>query len=104
MEELFKKVYIKSEADLPKDKGYYFVGYKDAGKATVHYHHNNEAWIAFYDWYLQPIQPEPLSQRRTAEGIMPNILTIFSEANKLPIYDFYEWINPYLKELEKYTK
>jgi hypothetical protein len=106
MEELFKKVYIKSEDDLPRDiSNQYWVHFETNDMFYEMAYKIRHLWEqGVVDWYLQPIQPEPLSQRRTAERIMPNILTIFSKANKLHIYDFYEWFNPYMKELKKYTE
>lgn len=62
--ETFKKVFIKSESDLPKESKDYFVGYKNGGIATVHWHNNIKSWLAFNDWYLLPLES---SQKEPAE-------------------------------------
>ena len=66
-EELFKKVCIKTEADLPiGDRTMYFVGVKDNlnpedvyewfnYKNPVMANNQAEYWINTFDWYLQPI-------------------------------------------------
>ena len=53
---------------------------------------------------IEPAKDIPLSAKRTAEGIMPNPLTIWMQANQLSTEEFKEWFNFYLKELEKYTE
>jgi hypothetical protein len=65
--ELFKKVYILSEADLPKD-GQYIAHYKKydnnspAGTVLCYFNHLNQHqkdnWLNNIDWYLQPIADE----------------------------------------------
>jgi hypothetical protein len=58
--ELYKKVWIKSEADLPKEDGVYFCYYKKYGENSTHFYKNNLAriqrWLTELDWYLQPIE------------------------------------------------
>jgi hypothetical protein len=54
--ELFEKVYIRSEADLPKEVNYYFVKYKDANIGVAHWHNNQDIWLSMYDWYLHPTE------------------------------------------------
>jgi len=59
----FKKVYIKSEADLPKEEGYYFVGTKantDRKMDLFYWRFTNfaqgrECWLNDIDWYLLPV-------------------------------------------------
>jgi hypothetical protein len=61
--ELFKKVYIKSESDLPKEDGAYFCHYKQYGENSTHFTKTNLARVytreTEIDWYLLPIQ-EPV--------------------------------------------
>ena len=57
MEELFKKIYIKSESDLPKEMG---VGYVACNKELLIYNctystHTKNFWLTDINWYLQPI-------------------------------------------------
>jgi hypothetical protein len=68
--ELFKKIYIKSEADLPQsERAMYFVGVKDNlnpedlyewfnYKNPVMAYNQAEYWINTFDWYLQPIEEQ----------------------------------------------
>ena len=60
-EETFRKVWIKSEEDLP-DEGTYFVRYNDGHCADALDFVSNKyenLWMHDVDWYLQPIsQPE----------------------------------------------
>jgi len=53
--EKYYKVEIKSEADLPKEDGIYFVHCKNSGKQTeFSFHENKEVWPKNIDWYLCP--------------------------------------------------
>lgn len=62
--EYYQKVYIKSEADLPRD-GIYIAHYKmyktdsPAGTILSQYDHLNshkkQNWLERIDWYLQPV-------------------------------------------------
>jgi hypothetical protein len=90
--ELYKKVWIKSEADLPKEEGEYFCG-EGSG---LHYKHfsttnfnNEEFWLKHIDWYLQPIeqieQPEP-SVQLTDEEIEKQITIICKDLIKQEYY------------------
>ena len=63
MKELFEKVYIKSEADLPKEDGTYFAEWKKEGiKCTSFWLPNDKAdwshkwWLENINWYLIPMQ------------------------------------------------
>ncbi len=61
--EYYKKVYIKSESDLPKEEGEYIVS-SNHDKAVEFFFPDNpydiSDWVEDIDWYLQPIsQPEP---------------------------------------------
>jgi hypothetical protein len=72
----FKKVFIKSENDLPKVKGRYAVGIKgtpfhplylnandfdpdvDLTKAKCNAVASKKYWLETFDWYLKPIKQE----------------------------------------------
>ena len=61
MKELYyKKVFIKTEADLPKEEGRYIThtkGYESYYVISVKYEHSdNYFWMQLYDWYLQPTE------------------------------------------------
>lgn len=80
--ETFKKVYIKSEEDLPKEDGYYIVHssiFLDTRDAHfVNYTNDNypeydkKIWMDNYDWYLQPL-PE---QTEIRENLFERILDV----------------------------
>ena len=57
--EMFKKVYIKSEADLPTEDGEYFVFIRNGIGKDIFIWDNagsdREIWIETFEWYLQPI-------------------------------------------------
>ena len=89
--ELFEKVYIRSESDLPKEDDAYFVQYKDhqigAELFSVSGHQKGIQfdWIGLIDWYLRPVEAEqPPNNRlqsensadnlKTAEEILKNVL------------------------------
>ncbi len=61
-EQLFRKVYIKSEKDLPPD-GYYHAQHKKnnlAINSNVLFNAGyREYWLKNIDWYLLPIDPVP---------------------------------------------
>jgi hypothetical protein len=60
--EIIRKIYIKSEADLPKEPEKYFVKFKNGTRTTANFTSGNvriEWWLENIDWYLQPDeQPE----------------------------------------------
>ncbi len=62
--ELFKKVYIRSEDDLPKEQVRYFVytkEYQERPNVFYWFPNNIECrsrWLNQVDWYLQPISEE----------------------------------------------
>ena len=60
-EELFRKVYIKSDADLPKENGRYIVRLKDTTTCAFDFTINGDRladdpqyWIDYVKWYLTP--------------------------------------------------
>lgn len=63
-DELFKKVYIKRESDLPKEEGRYLVGVKDNLEpqdvfwwlTNTQQEGQTEYWLNTFDWYLLPIK------------------------------------------------
>ena len=66
--ELFQKVYIKSESDLPKDNNNYYwhrrVGKYNTIIETNHCEGDEEYEVLTFDWYLRPLL-HPV--RKTAE-------------------------------------
>ena len=56
----YKKVFIKTEADLPKENKIYIVHIKDEIVQAFKYD-NNETnfWLSDIDWYLQPTEAYP---------------------------------------------
>ena len=113
----YKKVFIKSEADLPKESGIYFVNEYDEN--NIRYFHPKDlyaqkAWIGCVEWYLQPIsQPEKdlltLSMRRSNEqDLLPILMSPAKETLLLKVIDRYQqftkWVirhTPEIKESER---
>ena len=62
MKELFEKVYIRSEADLPKE-GLYFCAITDSCYGSFHFNPDDkddiDFWVGNVMWHLQPIEPLP---------------------------------------------
>jgi hypothetical protein len=64
-DEHYRKVYIKSEEDLPKEKGYYIACTKEN---ALHYHYHdkdrrdNDLFWEDFDWYLLPYEPTSLRE------------------------------------------
>jgi len=63
-DETYKKVYIRSADDLPKEDGNY-IAHDKVSNATYPYckFNNNEGskfWLQCIDWYLHPIEPLPV--------------------------------------------
>jgi hypothetical protein len=82
--ELYKKVYIKSEVDLPKEDGVYFCHYKRFGENSTHLFKTNLArkttWETEIDWYLQPIEQIEQLEPVTAEE---NIIESFCDKHNI---------------------
>lgn len=62
---IYRKVYIKSEDDLPKESGVYYVGKRDFEKGLFHFDPNGRGklqeydvsyWIEFVEFYLLPVE------------------------------------------------
>lgn len=70
--ELYKKVIVNSENDLPKEVGWYFCKPKDDYGCQVLFNPENkdlsEEWVNVVDYYLQPIE-QPEIQLPTDEEI-----------------------------------
>jgi hypothetical protein len=64
--QLFRKVFIKTKQDLPKESGYYFAATKELMPEhckqlwcrCYEKGHNESWWLSAVDWYLQPIEEE----------------------------------------------
>ena len=65
MNELFEKIYIKSEADLPKEKGFYETGigiraFNPEEKLIKPFQSDSvEFWMKCVDYYLRPVEQNP---------------------------------------------
>ena len=61
MEPIYRKVFVSSPADLPKD-GAYIVHFKDSYPRLAELNKNsifsrdNDYWLENIDWYLQPVE------------------------------------------------
>jgi hypothetical protein len=62
MEEIYKKVYIKSKADLPEKSGTYIVFVKDDDEINQWSYRkdspndDDKDWIEYIDWWFQPVK------------------------------------------------
>lgn len=57
-EETYRKVFIKSEADLPKIEDIYYVHIEPDNRVMewfFHIHADHRQWLKYIDWYLQPV-------------------------------------------------
>jgi hypothetical protein len=57
--EIYKKVYIQSEVDLPKDANWYFIFQSSRGMDVLFYTgdlENKTNWLSKVDWYLLPVE------------------------------------------------
>lgn len=79
-DEYYKKVYIKSEADLPKKDGDYIVHSKTYKWIGLHNwksfenesypEYNQYSWLLNFDWYLQPIESsEPVPEDKCTKCV-----------------------------------
>jgi type IV secretory pathway TrbF-like protein len=78
--ELYRKIHIKSEADLPKEEGDYFVHVIKTGIDIMEWNISNYPddtklqnvdWLNTYDWYLQPIEISDADIEAWAEEEIP---------------------------------
>jgi len=60
METIYRKVFIKSEADLPEETDHFTVHLKGKSKwftDNLRYEKgDNSYWMVLVDWYLQPVE------------------------------------------------
>lgn len=71
MEKRFVQVFIKTEANLPKEEGNYLAFMRNPNEVTnIHIFPDNKdsrkRWMEDIDWYLQP-QPEVTQEGKTAD-------------------------------------
>ena len=108
MKETYEKVFIRSEADLPKEEGDYIgmevINFRPSTiyfKPTPLYIKN---WMVDYkvDWYLQPIAP--MSRERVIlDSLLAKIIKRRTDVND--VIDYYDvadfelaWIQKYIEE------
>lgn len=102
--ELFKKVYVNSDTDLPKD-GLYIAHYKmyktdsPAGTILSQYDHLNshkkQNWLERIDWYLQPVS---LPDKELTVEIIKYNATSYADEKKalIPNFTDYEWSQTFI--------
>lgn len=76
--DLYEMVYVESEADLPKEEGWYICSGK--GQLRKYYWRNGESdiWIISnrIDWYLRPLEAEqPSNNRQQSKDSANNLKT-----------------------------
>ena len=75
METIYRKVFIKSGADLPEKADRYFVHHKkaDRNEATEWFFDiDSDYWLSHYDWYLQPVELPSDEEMETIAEMFPN--------------------------------
>jgi hypothetical protein len=101
MEELYKKIFIKSEADLPKESGKYFYlnscgllnqnyGYRKFDKENTE---SYNFWLNNVDWYLLPIAEG--EQEKAADNVKGE-KSISASSIETPEFD--SAVNKYIDE------
>lgn len=80
MEEYFEKVYIRSEADLPKNEGRYLCHMKDKDE-ILNLWSDDSDW-RYADWYLRPVEAE--QEKVTDEDIINYALEYISHKSLKP--------------------
>jgi hypothetical protein len=90
-DEIYKKVYIKSEADLPKEKGTYIVSLHPVARTgnesmtTYLFNPNNNnhinSWQRDIDWYLQPIEQPKTTTKESQVVSAKQIQNMRNNAN-----------------------
>jgi hypothetical protein len=76
MEEMYKKIIIESEKDLPKEDGWYFVAGKNTLKTSgikpkIFTVISKDVWLSYVAWYLQPLpHPREVTDLKMPEGIV----------------------------------
>jgi len=98
--ELFRKVYIKSKADLPKEFKFYVFGFKNSTVRGMNYYRNDDKDILnLVDWYLVPFKLDmPTDQEIKHESLCQTNL------NDLSINGFRkgaEWMGEEIKKRNK---
>lgn len=94
--ETFRKVYIKSESDLPKEDGDYIVKYNDGSIETFPFKLDEAHWFTHIDWYLLPVSSlqssEPENNKTDEEiGQMANEqVSLYLKARNNPTQDLYK--------------
>jgi hypothetical protein len=88
-EELYRKVYIKSKADLPKEAGFYFIKYKTKNESAWRDNYqalsfeegdkSDAIWNDCVDYYLQPIPGDQIEQKEvmSAEHYLKGLPIIY---------------------------
>lgn len=82
IKQLFEKVFIKSESDLPKIEDVYYIHLKSDNKVVewcFYVGENNQEWLKHIDWYLQPI--EQPAEKELRDKISDAFLENSSDAN-----------------------
>jgi hypothetical protein len=103
MKELYEKIYIKSESDLPKVPGNYIAHSKSRkigwwGYDCTETKDDIITWMTYVDWYLLPVK-DSLREELTLKGSLPS-----DEENKVKflINDVCKWEDsPGYDSLEK---
>ena len=91
--EMYKKVYIKSEADLPTEDGDYFgmeIGSINSFMSVLDFKKDKELrdgngayWMKFVEWYLQPISAVNEPEKPTDEEIEKEAIALFESGMAL---------------------
>lgn len=99
---LYRKVYIKNDADLPKEYGRYVVHLKETDTQRDYPFYCTKVsirlWNKFVDWYLQPIDITDADIEAWAEDRASNPLII-----EMLIMGAKAALNNEIKNIEKWS-
>lgn len=112
--ELFKKVWIHDESDLPKEYGIYNVSWDNKGIESLKYDPDSDegadeyTWLKKVQWYLQPIEQPKGNWTGTCGDLKQYVTNLLYKA-----YDFAEdvkskefdvWVEEMIDGIDGYFK
>jgi intein-encoded DNA endonuclease-like protein len=106
--ELFKKVYVRTKDDLPKEEGYYFISTGERYDRNFDIYHftkvnakqNHLDWLHHVVWYLVPTEVAEATEEMYPKEF---VKWIFDENNEM-IFDTIYFENLDINDVFKYWK
>jgi hypothetical protein len=109
MKTLFEKVEIKSEQDLPKETGGYFVFHSTFGVQGEWFNNDINSrvkWLECYDWYLRPVESSEVPIMEDLKQYITNLLYYafsFNGPTKITA-EFDKWAEEQINNIDEYLK